>query len=320
MNAPFRPELDLAAAAPAADQAARWPAWPWAVLGVLLAVEAIWLLATPLGLTGPTLAILTQLAAMVGTALFLARRFRAQPRLHALCAGGAFLFAAWPALRLFNHLGMTLAFPLADARLASWDRAIGFDWLAYMQWADQYPALLQAMSFSYGSLTGYTCLLFLLLALGREPGARCRELIALFLGTALFCTIVGALLPADAAMAHYRPAPSLFTNIGPATGTYHLELLHALRDDPGHLFDLSNMPGLVTFPSFHTAMGVIAIWCARGTRWLFWPMLALNLVMISATPVLGSHYGIDILAGTAVAIGAIAIYRRFPPPGSESRM
>lgn len=318
MNAPFRPEFDLATAAASAEAGERWPVWPWLVLAALLLTEAVWLLATPLGLTGPTAAILAQLGVMVGTALYLARRFRHDARIHALCAGGAFLFAAWPALRLFNHLTMTLALPLADARLAAWDRAIGFDWLGYMQWVDRHPALLQAMSFSYGSLTGYTCLLFLLLALGRNPAERCRELIALFLGTALFCSAVGALFPAVAAMAHYRPSPALFSHIGPATGTYHVELLFALRDDPAHLFNLANMPGLVTFPSFHTAMGVIAIYCARGTRWLFWPMLALNLVMIASTPVLGSHYGIDILAGAAVALAAIALHRRFGGVGSNS--
>lgn len=311
MNAPFRPEFDLAALAPAGEAEPRWPVWPWFVLGGLLLVEAVWLLATPLGLTDRTAMILGQLFVMVGTCLILARRFRRHPRLHALCAGGAFLLAAWPALRLFNHLTMSLAFPLADARLSAWDRAIGFDWLAYMRWADQYPALLRAMDLSYGNLTGYSCLLFVLLALGRNPVERCRELIALFLGTALFCSALGAFLPAVAAMAWYQPSPDLFSHIGPQTGRYHLEVLYALRQDPAHLFDLSNMPGLVTFPSFHTAMGVLAIYCARGTHWLFWPMLVVNLVMIASTPVLGSHYGVDILAGTATALGAIAIYRRF---------
>jgi len=68
--------------------------------------------------------------------------------------------------------------------------------------------------------------------------------------------------------------------------------LRAVRDDPAYVLDLAHMPGLVTFPSFHTAMGVIAIYCARGTRWLFWPMLVINLLMIAATPVLGSHYSV----------------------------
>jgi len=312
VNAPFRPEL-LESEAPPLDRAARpaWPRWPWVCLAALAMAEAIWLIATPQSLTGFTVATLAQLGALVGGAAYLGRRFRDHERIHSLCAGGAFLFAAWPALRLFNHLGMSLALPLADARLAAWDRAIGFDWLGYVRWADGHPMLLEAMAFCYGNLTGYSCLLFLLLVLGREPARRSQELMALFMATALFCTAVGAFFPAVAAMAYYAPPAALFDHIGPHTGSYHLAALHALRSDPAHLLDLARMPGLVTFPSFHTAMGVVAIYCARGTRWLFWPMVAVNALMISATPVFGSHYGIDVIAGAAVAIAAILIHRRF---------
>jgi membrane-associated phospholipid phosphatase len=292
--------------------------WPWVCIGALALAEAAWLALTPLGLTGPTLAVLAQLVGLVGGATLLARRFRDDERLHTLCAGGAFLFAAWPVLRLYNHLTMSLAFPLADARLAAWDRAIGFDWLAYVRWADAQPALLRAMAFCYGNLTGYSCLLFLLLALGRDPARRCRELIALFMATALFCTSVGALFPAVAAMAYYAPPAAWFEHIGPQTGTYHLAPLEALRTDPAHLFDLSLMPGLVTFPSFHTAMGVIAVYCARASRVLLAVMLVVNGLMIAATPVFGSHYGIDVIAGAAVALAAILIYRRFSPSSNNT--
>jgi membrane-associated phospholipid phosphatase len=311
VNAPFRHELiEPMAAVSGATERPGWPRWPWICLGVLALAEAVWLIATPLGLTGLTAATLAQLCALIGGAAFLGRRFRDNERIHSLCAGGAFLFAAWPALRLFNHLTMSLALPLADARLAAWDRAIGFDWLGYVSWADSHPMLLRATAFCYGNLTGYSCLLFLLLALGREPARRCQELIALFMATALFCTAAGAFFPAVAAMAYYAPPAALFDHIGPQTGGYHLEALRALRSDPAHVLDLSRMPGLVTFPSFHTAMGVVAIYCARGTRWLFGPMLVMNALMIAATPVFGSHYGIDVLAGAAVAIAAILVHRR----------
>jgi PAP2 superfamily protein len=329
MNAPFRPQL-LATEPVAARGAAApaWPLWPWWCIAALALIEAAWLIATPLSLAGTTLATIAKLGGLVAAGLLLARRFAGNERLYSLCVGGAFLFAAWPVLRLLNHLTMTLPVPLADARLAGWDRAIGFDWLGYVRFADAHPSLLAAMDLSYGSLTGYSCLLFLLLALGREPARRCAELIVLFLVTALFCTIAGAAFPAAAAMAHYAPPAELFRTIGPATGSYHLESLAALRGNPAHVLDLASMPGLVTFPSFHTAMGVVAIYCARGARWLLAPMLVINGLMIAATPVFGSHYGIDVVAGAAVALGAILVHRRLARlssnntcrirPGSES--
>ena len=86
--------------------------------------------------------------------------------------------------------------------------------------------------------------------------------------------------------------------------------LLALRTDPQHVLDLNNLPGLVTFPSFHTAMGIIAIYCSRGTPWLFWPSLIINILMISSTPLFGSHYLIDVIAGAVVALGTILFIRR----------
>jgi membrane-associated phospholipid phosphatase len=87
-------------------------------------------------------------------------------------------------------------------------------------------------------------------------------------------------------------------------------VIERLRGELPPTLLLSDLPGLTTFPSFHTAMGLIVIWCARGSRLLFAPMLALNALMIASTPVFGSHYFIDILAGAALAAAAVLLLRR----------
>ena len=65
--------------------------------------------------------------------------------------------------------------------------------------------------------------------------------------------------------------------IDPRDGAYHLEHLERLRSDPMPVLSLSDLPGLVTFPSFHTAMGVIAIYCCRSIpllsqKWRRWKL------------------------------------------------
>lgn len=312
--------LSISVAAPARDMpaAAPWPVSLWLCLFVVAAIDAVWLMVTDLSLSQDTALQLVNIASMVAIFLLLARRLAHIPRLHSLATGSAFLLAAWPALRLFNHLTTTLPFPMADAQLAAWDAAIGFDWIGYVRWVDGQEWLLRAMALTYSGLTGYTCILFLLLAMGREPVARCRELVELFLYTALICSIAGAMLPALAPMAYYAPPAELFTHINPRTGTGHVAFLEALRNDPAHVLDLSRLPGLVTLPSFHTAMGVIAIWCARSTPWLFVPMLVVNLLMIASTPVFGSHYAVDLIAGAAVAVGAILVRRRWIRPITQA--
>jgi hypothetical protein len=282
--------------------------WAWASLAALAIIDGTWLIATPLTLSASSNDFIGSVAVVAAVLLLAASRATDSPRISTPCTGGAFLVAAWPVLRLFNHLTMTLPIPFADQRLADWDAAIGFDWEAYLRWADSHPQLLRAMDYSYGSLTTYSAILFAALALGAKPERRCSEMLVLFLITAVMCSSIGALFPAEAAMAFYAPIEP-FRHIASDAGTYHLESLTALRRDPAHVFDLAELPGLVTFPSFHTAMGLVAIYCARSTPWLFFPMLGINLVMIASTPIYGSHYAIDILAGAAAACTSIIAVR-----------
>lgn len=283
-----------------------WPAWALALLGLVAAIDSVWLLATPITLFALILAF--PVAGAVTIAILL-ERARLAPKVHMLLSGVAFMLAAWPALRIYNHLVMTTALPLADARLAGWDSALGFDWLGYLLWLDRHPMLLEAMDWAYGGLIAYSAAAFVLLLL-LVGVARAREFVLLFLLTAVAASTIGLFFPALAAMKYFSPDPDLFQNIRPNLGTYHIAKLERLRTLAGPLLDLRYMPGLTTFPSFHTAMGVLVVWCSRGSRPLFVPMLALNALMIASTPAFGSHYFVDVLAGIAVAAAAIVLLRR----------
>jgi membrane-associated phospholipid phosphatase len=68
---------------------------------------------------------------------------------------------------------------------------------------------------------------------------------------------------------------------------------------------LDNLEGLIAFPSFHTAAAVLYAWAVWPIRSIRWPLAALNLAIISTTPVCGAHYAIDVVAGAAVALGSI---------------
>ncbi|HTV72074.1 MAG TPA: phosphatase PAP2 family protein [Rhizobiaceae bacterium] len=71
------------------------------------------------------------------------------------------------------------------------------------------------------------------------------------------------------------------------------------------------MPGLVTFPSFHTAAGIVVAWCLRRTLF-YWPGVVYSVAMIASTPVFGGHYFIDVIAGAFVAFAVLAMVARFP--------
>lgn len=283
--------------------------WPWIIILAVACVDVVWLFITPLQLSDSATGFLLMLSVSL-TAISILIRFLADAaRTVCLLQGLSFLLVAWPVLRLLNHLTMTIPFPLADARLATWDSAFGFNWMAYLHFADKHPCIVQAMRVSYVNLTAYSCLAFVLLVLGPQPERRCSEMIGLFLGAAILCTGIGMTLPALGAMSYHAPPNGTFLHFNAATGGYHLDALLDLRRNSHHAFDLADLPGLVTFPSFHTAMGVIVVYCSRGSPALLTFMLPINLLMISSTPVFGSHYGTDIMAGSAAAAALIVANR-----------
>lgn len=302
--------------AAAAGEAA-WPRWAIALVLLIAAVDVAWLSLTSLSLSPRGMAPAVNGIICALALLIVSRMLGLSGRIRMLLNGLLFILLAWPVLRVFNHLAMTTAFPLADPFLSAADGALGLDWLAYVRWADASPALLQLMDWAYSSLTGYSCLAFVLLLflVGVE---RAREFVLLFLLTAVAATTIGMFFPAEAAMTFYAPDPALFRSIDGQTGAYHLDMLARLRTDPDHVLVLSALPGLTTFPSFHTAMGVVVVYCARGSRPLFVPMLVLNGLMIASTPVYGSHYFVDIVAGFLLTGAAILLLRRLTPrPGAR---
>lgn len=207
------------------------------------------------------------------------------------------------------------------ARSAAADQLIGFDWLAYLLWFDRHPALTNAMGFFYTGLSTYSTIFFLVILFSnRDPRKCCGEFIALFFTTATSCIAIGLFFPALSAAIHYAPPLSLFDHIDPRFGAYHLGHLYALRSDAMPVLSLDSLPGLVTFPSFHTAMGVIAIYCCRTVPPLFAVSLAINLLMIASTPIFGAHYLIDLLGGAAVAVAAIAAHRWLQSRGQATHL
>ena len=87
----------------------------------------------------------------------------------------------------------------------------------------------------------------------------------------------------------------------PESALYEADLFPLLRHGSGYVIDIGALRGLVSVPSFHTASGVVYIAVAWPMARLRWPVLALTTGMLLATPVEGTHYLADMLAGATVA-------------------
>ena len=66
-------------------------------------------------------------------------------------------------------------------------------------------------------------------------------------------------------------------------------------------FDLSQLQGLISFPSYHTVLAVLLTYAHRRSA-LLPPIALVNGVMLFSIPSYGGHYLIDMIAGAAVAL------------------
>jgi hypothetical protein len=238
-------------------------------------------------------------------------------RLQHAVEGMLFLHIAWLNLRLLNHLSMMLPFSYADDLLHGWDQALKLDWPAYFEMVFSHPPLFEMFNAAYTSLT-FLSIVVLLLLISFGYIKRAQDFIDTFLVTAVICIVIGAVFPAKAAVLSLIPDLSIFAQIGWIPGAYHMPYLEALRGSSTPLtLDPAQLPGLVTFPSFHTAAGILIIAACRKTC-LSTPSLIYSGVMIAATPVFGGHYFVDLLAGTAIAVIVVGVIQHFNRKGGAS--
>ncbi|WP_349371179.1 phosphatase PAP2 family protein [Salinarimonas sp.] len=245
--------------------------------------------------------------AMLALAWFYTVR-RPDPRLARTLEGTALLLVLTAAGAVMSYAAIAAGLPLRDETYAAWDRALGFDWVAFLAFAAERPLLAQILIAAYHSSLIQIVTIVLLLGLSGRQLALERFLTA-YAVSALVVIGVSGLAPAIGPYVHYAPDPALMRMTAEA-GVWHLTHFEALRAGTFAVFDLAQTEGLVTFPSFHTALAVLTIWAAWGVAWLRWPALALNLCVIAGTLPEGGHYLVDLVGGAAAALLAVAVASR----------
>ncbi len=92
--------------------------------------------------------------------------------------------------------------------------------------------------------------------------------------------------------------------------TDYVAQMAALRDGALRVIDLGDVQGLVVFPSFHAALAVICAAVAQE-RWIV-PVWGFNLLIVAASPAIGGHYFVDILAGILLACITVGLVHERP--------
>jgi hypothetical protein len=196
-------------------------------------------------------------------------------------------------------------FPLIDASLAAYDQALGFDWVAYLKWFDRHPFVSMLAERAYKSIFAQPLVIIVVLVLMRQT-ERMYGLIAMMVIALTVTSVMAVFLPSVGAYPFFQLTPADHPNISPVSQGEAVAPIMWMRDATFK----SPMPpivnGLIPFPSYHSATAVLYTWAAWRTPVLKWAVLALNIAMLLATPIHGSHYFVDVFAGAAVAVITIA--------------
>jgi membrane-associated phospholipid phosphatase len=199
-----------------------------------------------------------------------------------------------------SYLAAATNLPLQDHMLDAADRALGLDWQALLGWMNASPGVYAVLRPIYFSLTLQMTAAVLSLAFtGRL--LRLRVYVLSFILAALITIAISALLPAAGAWPYYGLTAADSPHLTPAVST-SWPVFYGLRDGSFRALTAIGSEGIISFPSLHAALAVIVVLALWPIPILRWAILALNIAMLAATPIDGSHYFTDVFAGVGLAV------------------
>jgi membrane-associated phospholipid phosphatase len=199
-----------------------------------------------------------------------------------------------------SYIAASADYPLWDTELTVWDQSLGFHWLNWLAFMNASPALHMITKVAYGSFAVQTTMIVMALGMAGRSAHMRLFMLALF-STTLVTIAVSAFMPAQGVWGAWHLSLSDAPAIVPTTRDLPLPVFFGLRDGSYRLLVGDHPEGVISFPSLHAALGLLFILALWPMKWLRWIGLLVNLVMIAATPIEGSHYLADVLAGLAVA-------------------
>ena len=275
----------------------------WAVIAAIAVLDGIWLWAKGIRfetepLTGPL--IMTGLLLVLCLAFSLAAQKRKSLSTVLLGTSDFFysltqLLLMVPPVVTLSYLAASLDLPLQDGVLARADALLGFDWPALSAWMSSHPWLSDTLTFTYTTILWQPFLIMFLTSVD-APGSANSEFVWTFLLGALIAIAVSGLVPA--------------LGYEGVIGSPHIDALREIRDGAWTVLDIRKVDGIITFPSFHAAVGILYVYSVRHIRWALCLLAPLNVALVLSTPTVGGHYFVDVIAGILTASLAIWLTRR----------
>jgi len=202
-----------------------------------------------------------------------------------------------------QYAALSLNRPLADPWLAHLDESLGIHMPTVVQWVNAHPFVYNALLIGYASFlwqVGYAP--FLIAVISRE---RLWTYVVAYQAAWSLALLGIALLPAECVFVHYNYPIDMHM-----IGTEVVADIHRARMHVPWTLSIGSTNGLVSFPSFHAAIGVLMAWTMRGRNALSAIVLVMNVLLILGTAFLGSHYVIDVIASLLMMPAVIWVAQR----------
>jgi hypothetical protein len=282
----------------------------WLLIALALAVFELVLLTTDFRIRPNGYLIALTAATIYGICGHLnAGSTRRRPWIFSMLTGIAQMIMVVAVMTSMTYIAAAATFPLQDARLLAFDRALGFDFRAFVTYVNERDWLIGILAAGYRAISWPILLTVVVLPLAGCYLQTGRFVLA-FLIALLATTAITIFVPAIGAYGVAGVLPSDYSNFEPQGYLDTLRNVPLLRAGSLRTLDLFQLGGVVTFPSFHAAAAVLYAWALWPVRWLRWLGLLPNVAMLIATPIGGGHFLADVIAGIIVASLSIwAAYR-----------
>jgi hypothetical protein len=277
----------------------------WAALGTLSIVDNVLARACGLSFNDPDYRIIL----LLSISLLASEIFGRNRRVGGMIRYLSLWLITFPVTCVLSYLLASLDYPTIDHQLDNFDKALGFDWLAWYNFINAHPAIQLALFIVYASVP-LQIIFSIIYFSHREESNRCNELWWTAVISLLITIILSGILPAMGTFEYY--------GVADAAHGVHLQDLHGLRDGNLLGFSLSQLQGIITLPSYHTVLIILLTYIYRDHKGVLWIVLPLNLVQLIAIPSEGGHYIADMLAGGAVAVLSIWIVQHTGLDARES--
>jgi hypothetical protein len=194
---------------------------------------------------------------------------------------------------LGQYAALSLNRPWADAWLASMDESLGFSMPAIVAWLAVHKAVFYLLLVPYMSFVLQVILVPIFVA-WRTSRERLWTYALTYQAAWTLALLGCALWPTEFAFVHYGYTMDPTHFLG---AEVMIEHVHRARTHVPWSLPLGATTGLISFPSFHTVLGVLVLWSIRGQRNAISALLlVINVGLILGTAFLGAHYFVDVIA------------------------